>query len=168
MPDVFYAMKRDVDLSNESETIRRRVIPEHDYRGKNAQSDEYYSTDSTDDDSSDRREATKRGQFEKQQQTLSKAQKFWKRFYSTWIMIFGFFGIIYVGHTALCCFVVVFQVLCEYPFYRPFYPQKINRNEPKRYHFSDVILNGFSHQNFHRFSSHFRSQNENKIYLTEN
>ena len=109
MPDVFYAMKRDI--SNEPQTLRRRVISEPEYREKNGQSDEYYSTDSADDESSDRREAAKRGQFEQQQQSLSKTQKFWKRFYSTWIMIFGFFAIIYVGHTALCCFVTVFQVL---------------------------------------------------------
>lgn len=129
MPDVFYAMKREnsddidpkstnTDSNTDAQLRQRKNISSastasnpNDFRNpRNRGKEEYYSTDSTDNESdADRQKAMKRAKLNKKQ--LTSSQKFWKRFYSTWTMIFGFFLIIYIGHTALCLLVTVFQVL---------------------------------------------------------
>jgi len=127
MPDVFYAMKRENsddinpdhktnnDTNNDAQLRQRKNISSasnpNDFRNprNRGKTEEYYSTDSTENESDTDKEAIKRAKLQKNQ--LTKSQKFWKRFYSTWTMIFGFFLIIYIGHTALCLLVTVFQAL---------------------------------------------------------
>eukprot|EP01084_Bolivina_argentea_P050387 92647_1 len=102
MPDVFYAMRRERD--NEESKLRQR-----NNKQINEQNEDYFSTDSTESDTTEIIEKQK--EMELKKETLTKSQKFWKRFVSTWIMIFSFLGIVYIGHTALCILVSVLQAL---------------------------------------------------------
>ena len=135
IPDVFYAMKQrysdtnknndnddDNDDNNKSNKSiinnnnnetqlrqRKGISSFNDYRSprNRTKSEDYYSTDSTESDTDHHNNSIKKPIINEQ---LTPNQKFWKRFYSTWTMIFGFFFIIYIGHTALCLLVTVFQV----------------------------------------------------------
>ena len=51
------------------------------------------------------------GQKQSQQKPKTKLQKFLTRFYVTWAMIFGFCGVIYVGHFLVAIILIGLQVL---------------------------------------------------------
>ncbi len=48
----------------------------------------------------------------------AKWKSWWERFWTTWSMIFGFFGLIYVGHPALVVFVFALQTMMFREIYR--------------------------------------------------
>eukprot|EP01084_Bolivina_argentea_P105753 189387_1 len=112
MPDVFYAMKRenqDDDAPNQlqpSNQMNNRTT----FRKRNnaVPSEDYYSTDSTESDTDSK---NRKALSQSKNKALTRRQKFLKRFYSTWLMIFGVFFIVYVGHTALCLLVAGIQAL---------------------------------------------------------
>ena len=111
MPDVFYAMRREAHEEVLRQRLNKSKEQKPDINNKNTtKQEEYFSTDSTESDRLENEKEIARRKKLLEQSKLTTKQKFWKRFVSTWIIIFTFFLIVWIGHTALCILVAVFQV----------------------------------------------------------